>query len=242
MEKVLLILESDVMQKSLSEALTNQEVRICHAGEAAETLAQFQPDALILDLFLPETDGFVLMEACKALLPPVILLLTVLDSDYVRIKAAQLGADFVIRKPCTMDYIVRHLTDMLLIHRLPDFPDNEALAEHLLSQFHIHTKERVLKALRNAIVIGAEDPDCLLTKDIYQGVRLEYGATTDAVDQAIRRGLRNAWHNRFKHPSGWELFFPGYDACPSNGVFISTLAAYLRKKYPSRFRKGSRLS
>lgn len=239
MAKILLILESEEMQKSLSEALGNQEVRVCQAGEAADILSQFHPDALILDLFLPETDGFMLLETCKTLLPPSILLLTVLDSDYVRAKAAQLGVDFVIRKPCSVDYIIRHLTDMLLIHQFPDFSDNEALVDHLLSQFHIHAKERVLKALRNAIIMGAEDPDCLLTKDIYQRVRLEYGATTDAVDQSIRRCLRNAWHNRFKYPSTWELFFPGYDACPSNGVFIATLAAYLRKKYPSRFRKGS---
>jgi len=239
MAKILLILESDMMQKSLTEALGNQEVCVCHADEAADTLTQFHPDALILDLFLPETDGFVLLETCKTLLPPSILLLTVLDSDYVRAKATQLGVDFVIRKPCSVDYIIRHLTDMLLIHQFPDFSDNEALVDHLLSQFHIHAKERVLKALRNAIIMGAEDPDCLLTKDIYQGVRLEYGATTDAVDQSIRRCLRNAWHNRYKHPTSWEQFFPGYDTCPSNGVFIATLAAYLRKKYPSRFRKGS---
>ena len=239
MAKILLILESDMMQKSLTEALGNQEVCVCHADEAADTLTQFHPDALILDLFLPETDGFVLLETCKNLLPPSILLLTVLDSDYVRTKAARLGVDFVIRKPCSVDYIVRHLTDMLLIQQFPDSPDNETLVDHLLSQFHIHVKERVLKALRNAIIMGAEDPDCLLTKDIYGNVCVTYGASTDAVDQAIRRCLRNAWLNRFRHPTGWALFFPDYDTCPSNWVFISTLATYLRKKYPSRFRKGS---
>lgn len=239
MAKILLVLESDMMQKSLSEALTNHEICTCPADEAADVLAQFQPDALILDLFLPGIDGFILMENCKVLLPPVILMLSVLDSDYIRKKAAQSGADFVIQKPCAIDYIVRHLTDMLLIRQFPAFSDDEALVDHLLSQFHIHAKERVIKSLRNAILLGAADPNCLLTKDIYSEVRLEYGASTDAVDQAIRRCLRNAWLNRFKHTAGWDLFFPGYKTCPSNGVFISTLSAHLRKKYPSRFRKGS---
>ena len=239
MEKVLLILESETMCKALSEALINYEVYSCKVDAVSEVLAEFCPDALILDLFLPGNDGFTLMEDCNALLPPAILLLSVLNSDYVQKRAAQLGVDFIIQKPCPVDYIVRHLADILIARQFSDFPDNEALTDHLLSQFHLHTKERVLNALRKIIILGAEDPDCLLTKDMYAKVCPEYGASTDAVDQAIRRCLRNAWLNRHKHPVAWELFFPGYEACPSNGVFIAILAAFLRKKYPSRFRKGS---
>ena len=234
-----MVLESETMCNALSEALVNYEVYACKVDEAAVTLTHFWPDVLILDLFLPGTDGFTLMEDHNALLPSTILLLSVLDSDYVRKRAAQLGVDFIIRKPCSVDYIIRHLEDMLLSRRLPDFPDNESLVDHLLSQFHLHTKERVLTALRKVIILGAEDPDCLLTKAMYTKVCPEYGASTDAVDQAIRRCLRNAWQNRHKHSAAWELFFPDYDTCPSNGVFIATLAAFLRKKYPSRFRKGS---
>ena len=239
MEKILLVLESDAMCEALSDALTNYEVRACNADVVSETLAEFRPDALILDLFLPGTDGFTLMEDHHSLLPPTILLLSVLDSDYIQKRAAQLGVDFIIRKPRSVDYIVRHLADILMSRRFPDFPDNETLVEHLLSQFYLHAKERLLNALRGIIIMGVEDPECLLTKDMYEKVCPEYGASTDAVDQAIRRVLRNAWLNRHKHPAAWEQFFPDYDVCPSNGVFIATLAAFLRKKYPSRFRKGS---
>ena len=239
MEKVLLILESDAMQKALEDSFASFNIRACKADEAADVLAQFRPDVLVLDLFLPETDGFTIMESCGALLPPAILLLSVLDSDYVRKRAAQLGVDFIIQKPCTVDYIVNHLSNMLTVNGAPD---NKTLVEHLLNQFHIQAKERVLEALGHAILMHAEDPDCLLIKEIYAELCKNYGTSTDGVDQAIRRALRNAWCNRQKHPSAWEQFFPGYDSCPSNGVFIATLATYLRKKYPSRFRKGSRLS
>lgn len=239
MEKILLILESDDMQKALGDTLAQYEVCTCTADNAVDTLAHFQPNALVLDLFLPGTDGFVLLESCRQLLPPVILLLTILDTDYVRKRAPQLGVGFIIQKPCATEYIAGHLTSMLETHRLPEFPDNEALAESVLNLFHLHAKERATSVLRHAIVIRAKDPDCLLTKDIYGNVCVKYGASTDAVDQAIRRCLRNAWLNRFRHPTGWALFFPDYDTCPSNWVFISTLATYLRKKYPSRFRKGS---
>lgn len=239
MEKILLILESDAMQRALEDSLTSFNIRACKSGEAEDVLTQFQPDACVLDLFLPGTDGFTILESCEEQLPPVILLLSVLDSDYVRKRAVQLGADFIIQKPCPVDYIVNHLSHMLMTNELPDFTDNTALAKHLLGRFSIYAKERVLEALGHAVLMRAADPDCLLTKEIYAEVCQTYGTSTDGVDQAIRRALRNAWINRHKHPAIWERFFPGYDRCPSNGVFISTLAAYLRKKYPSRFRKGS---
>ena len=239
MEKVLLILESDAMQKALKDSLASFNIRACKSEEAAEVLAQFRPDALVLDLFLPGTDGFTIIESCGELLPPAILLLSVLDSEYVRKRSAQLGVDFIIQKPCPVDYIVNHVSNMLLTNGVTD---NNALVEHLLNQFPIYAKERVLEALGHAILMRTEDPDSLLTKEIYAEVCKNYGASTDGVDQAIRRALRNAWCSRNKHTEAWEQFFPGYDHCPSNGVFIATLAAYLRKKYPSRFRKGSRLS
>ena len=52
MEKVLLILESDAMQKALKDSLASFDIRACKSDEAAEVLAQFRPDALVLDLFL----------------------------------------------------------------------------------------------------------------------------------------------------------------------------------------------
>ena len=168
MAKVLLILESDVMQKLLSEVLPDYEISTYHPDEAANILKQSQQDTLVLDT-----------------------------------------------------------------------QDNAELVTNLLDAFCIQTKERVIQALGQGILLAAEDPDCLLTKDIYSKVCKKYGTTTDGVDQTIRRALRNAWCNRHKHPAAWEQFFPEYDSCPSNGVFISALAAYLRKKYPSRFRKGA---
>lgn len=239
MEKVLLILESDVTQKLLTDAIPGYEVRACNADQAAAALAQFHPDALILDLFLPGTDGFSLMEDLQSLLPPVVLLLTILDSDYVRKRAAHLGAGFVIQKPCTTEYIVKHLTDMLLTNQIPDSSDNGATVDYMLNQFSIRAKPRVLQALSRAILMRAEHPNHFLTKNIYPEICREYGASSDAVDQAIRRALRNAWDSQAGKSAFWDQVFPGCTECPSNDAFISTVALFLRKKYPSRFRKGS---
>jgi CheY-like chemotaxis protein len=239
MERILLILESDVTQELLTTALSGYEVRSCSADEASIVLNLFQPDALVLDLFLPGTDGFTLLENCQALLPPVVLPLSVLVTEYVQWKAASLGAGFVLPKPCSVDHIVNRLTDMLLFQRIPEQPDNSTVIDDFLGQFPLHGKPRLLSALCAAILMTIQDPDCLLTKDIYPVLCKAYGSSPDALDQAIRRLLRNAWKQREQYAAVWNTVFPGCTSCPSNGEFIIAAALFLRKKYPSRFRKGS---
>ena len=238
MKKVLLILESDDARRQLKEILADFQVDSCNAQEAAETLRRIRPDALVLDLFLPGADGLELLESCQSILPPVVLPLSLLITDYIQLKAAQLGAGFVIRKPCPMEYIANRLEDMLLIQEAPELADSGEMVDELLFSFHLQGKPRVLSLLRTAILMTLRDPDCLLTKEIYPVLCGEYGASQDAVDQAIRRMLRRSWAHKESN-AVWEMVFPGCRKCPSNGQFITSAALYLRKKYPSRFRKGS---
>ena len=239
MKKVLLLLESDNIRKQLIESLTTYQVFTCGPKDAAEVLVKIRPDALVLDLFLPGSDGLAVLESCQSILPPVVLPLSVLITDYIQLKTAQLGAGFVIRKPCSVEYIVSRLEDMLSIQDAPELPDSSRIVDQFLSAFQLHVKPRVQSLLRTAILMTLRDPNCLLTKEIYPALCREYGASQDAVDQAIRRMLRKAWAHKDDNSAVWEEVFPGYIKCPSNGQFISTSALYLRKKYPSRFRKGS---
>ena len=168
MEKVLLILESEDLQKRLKETLSNYQVEICSAQEAENMLTLLQPDALVLDLL-----------------------------------------------------------------------DDETIVESLLMRFQMHGKPRVLTILRTAVLMAFRDPDYMLTKDIYPVLTKEYGGNADAVDQAIRRMLRSSWNHRAENSDVWEMILRNCDRCPTNGEFITAAALYLRKKYPSRFRKGS---
>jgi len=237
MEKVLLILDSEDTRRMLQEALAGYQVLYCKPEKAEETLTQFQPDALILDLFLPGIDGLTILEQCQELLPPVVLPLTLLVTDYILLKAAQLGAGFVISKPCSIDDIRKRLGDMLQIHQSTKLSDHGDLVDELLNRFGLHTKPRVFDLLHTAVVLSLRDPDCLLTKEIYPILCKKYGTTEDAVDQAIRRVLRKAWDRRADNPEVWIELFPGYKKCPTNGDFTLTLASYLRKKHPFRFER-----
>ena len=116
--------------------------------------------------------------------------------------------------------------------------DDSAVVDSLFAQLRLRGKPKVLAILRTAVLIALQDPDYMLTKDIYPVLAKEYGSNTDAVDQAIRRMLRRSWAHREENPHIWELVFPGCTKCPTNGEFITSAALYLHKKYPSRFQKG----
>lgn len=235
MDKVLLLLESDITEELLRSALADYEVHVCCADKAAPVLAQLRPDALVLDLFLSGTDGLTILERCQQILPPVVLAISPLITDYIQNKAAQLGVGFVILKPATAGYIAARLTDMLMLKKFPELPVGGDIINNLLDRFRIRAKPRVLSALRAGILMSIRDPECLLTKEIYPTLCVAYGCTDGAVDQAIRCAIHNAWKLREKNPAVWESFFPDYTECPTNGDFISTLANFLRRNYPTRF-------
>lgn len=239
MEKVLLILESDITEKLLREALPGCEVVGCHADRAVDILAQLRPDALVLDLFLPGTDGLTILESCREVLPPVVLVISPMVTEYIQKKAVSLGVGYLIQKPCSISYIVSRLTDMLLMQRIPELSDNGSIVDDLILQFQIYGKPRTIAVLRNAILIALNNPDGLLTKDVYPALCKEYGGSQEAIDQAIRRLLRNAWKHRENNASIWNAVFPHHTKCPTNQEFIISAALFLQKKYPSRFRKGS---
>lgn len=120
----------------------------------------------------------------------------------------------------------------------PDALDDADVIDNLFAQLRLRGKPRVLAILRTAIQIALRDPDYMLTKDVYPVLAKEYGSNTDAVDQAFRRMLRRSWARREENAGIWEGVLPGCTKCPTNGEFITAVALYLHKKYPSRFRKG----
>ena len=234
MEKILLILESEDTRELLSRGLSGYEIATCEACDAYVVLSRFRPDALVLDLSLPGTNGLTLMENCREVLPPVVLPLAVHVDDFVWMKAIRLGAGFVISKPCAISYIVNCLTEMLALCRDTRLWDVGAMADCLLQKFRLHAKDRVLSAIRAGIIKTVREPDCQLMKEIYPQMCLVYDGSQGAVEKAILRALQDAWDRRHNNAEIWNTLFPGYTECPTNGDFILTLARYLRKKYESR--------
>jgi two-component system, OmpR family, alkaline phosphatase synthesis response regulator PhoP len=85
-----------------------------------------QPDLVILDLILPELDGFAVCEALKrgadtATIPVIIM--TGLTSEFTRYAGMESGADEYITKPISPEQLVPRIKQRLLSARTKEAAD-----------------------------------------------------------------------------------------------------------------------
>lgn len=102
----ILIVDDDNLNRETLEALLgNQEynlVTACNGYEALEKAAKLVPDLILLDVMMPDIDGFEVCQRLRA--DPVlgeipIILVTALDDRESRLEGIEAGADDFITKP-----------------------------------------------------------------------------------------------------------------------------------------------
>jgi len=101
------MIEDDArLAQMVREYLTQSGFTVAHAGDGASGLAQLQerqPDLVILDLMLPDTDGLDVCRRIRALPGPLakvpVLMLTAKGDPMDRIIGLELGADDYLPKP-----------------------------------------------------------------------------------------------------------------------------------------------
>lgn len=97
---ILVVDDEPALQRMVSEILS--EYRVETAGSCAEAMAAFDrcaPDAVLLDVMLPDGDGFTLLAALRRRRDVPVLFLSARDEDEARLRGLGLGADDYITKP-----------------------------------------------------------------------------------------------------------------------------------------------
>ena len=113
MHKVMLVLDSEDLATILHKELSSYcEVEICDAATAVDTINHYHPDALILDLFLPGTDGFQILQHTHYNTTSIILL-TVLISTAILGRAAELNINYIFLKPFNLSALTKRLHESL---------------------------------------------------------------------------------------------------------------------------------
>jgi CheY-like chemotaxis protein len=95
--------------------------------DALEKLATQPADLLVTDLMMPDVDGIELIRSVRASGPPItIIAMSGADeSVYLRV-ASRLGADYVLRKPFTIEDLQRVLSGIMTVEasHLPEANQN----------------------------------------------------------------------------------------------------------------------
>lgn len=117
--KILVTDDEPAIRRLLGTALTRAGYRIVEAESARESLAALQidkPDAVLLDLGLPDRDGLELVPLIKRA-GAAVLVISARDATDQKVAALDLGADDYVTKPFDTEEVLARIRTALR-HRL----------------------------------------------------------------------------------------------------------------------------
>ena len=100
--QILAVDDEPALQNMVREILEGAGYKVEAADSCAQALERFQansPDAVLLDVMLPDGDGFVLLGQLRRQRDVPVLFLSARDEDEARLRGLGLGADDYITKP-----------------------------------------------------------------------------------------------------------------------------------------------
>ncbi len=104
MSELLLIDDDQELCELLGSWLSQEgfQIRACHDGQSArKALAEAAPDAVVLDVMLPDGSGLELLKQLRTEHPDLpVLMLSARGEPLDRILGLELGADDYLAKPC----------------------------------------------------------------------------------------------------------------------------------------------
>jgi DNA-binding response OmpR family regulator len=106
--------EMNELQRELLAAHGLRAIAAYTGTEALDALQQCGPDAVLLDIMLPEMDGFetcVRLRALGSRLP--VVMVTALDSEECRRRGFEAGADAYFTKPFDPDEVISTLRRLI---------------------------------------------------------------------------------------------------------------------------------
>ncbi|WP_066779160.1 response regulator transcription factor [Sphingomonas sp. CCH5-D11] len=117
--KVLVVDDDAAIRRLLRNTLLRADYAVAEAGNAREALRLApieQPDAVLLDLGLPDRDGLGLIPLLRAQGGPVILVVSAREAVEEKVSALDLGADDFVTKPFDTEELLARLR-VALRHR-----------------------------------------------------------------------------------------------------------------------------
>ncbi|MDG3009440.1 response regulator transcription factor [Rhodococcus sp. D2-41] len=115
--RVLVVDDEPALAELVSMALRYEGWQIRTAGDGAEAISiahEFRPDAVVLDVMLPDMSGLDVLARLRSLESRVpVLLLTAMDSTEDRIAGFTAGGDDYVTKPFSLEEVVLRMHALL---------------------------------------------------------------------------------------------------------------------------------
>jgi DNA-binding response OmpR family regulator len=127
--KVLYVEDEIFLAKIVCETLQGKDfdVEMVHdGGEAVERFDSYQPDVCVLDIMLPNKDGFAIADEIREKNTEVpIIFLSARSATQDVVNGFRLGGNDYIRKPFSMEELIVRIENVLRIRQAPISPAEE---------------------------------------------------------------------------------------------------------------------
>jgi len=139
-ESILVVEDEAALQETLVYNLRKEGYAVESVGDgrtALESARRMKPDLIVLDIMLPEMDGFEVARILRKEMTTAILMLTARDDEIDRVVGLEVGADDYLTKPFSMRGLMERVTAQLRRARLlrDEISKNGAAVKHETLKF-----------------------------------------------------------------------------------------------------------
>jgi len=202
--------------------------------DGVEAILRVEPDVVLLDMILPETDGFEVMSGARlGGSRAKFIALSAIPGDEYAARAIRGGASHYMLKPISFLSLKNRIDELVGGEILPTvrLQQNRMLDERITNIFisvGIPAHIKGYQFLREAIKMAVACPEIInsITKRLYPEVAGRFDTSASKVERAIRHAIEVAW-NKGKIENINQIFgvkvYSGNEK-PTNGEFIALVA------------------
>ena len=205
-KKVLVIDDDREFGKLLDIVLSREGYQIHHAysgGEGLKQVYEVRPDLIILDIMMPDMDGFRVCSRLREMVDTPILMLTALSNEKEILRAFNVGVDDFLKKPFNNSELTARVQALLRRSRPGSLKETSHITAYVDSVLDINLLSKTVKLLGKVVELSPT----------------EYGLLAFLV----REQGRVISHNELAR----EVWGDGYG---DSKALVSLYVYYLRKK------------
>lgn len=157
--RILIVDDEPSIRRFLKASLTANGYAVFQASNGKEALQEFQacrPDAVILDLGLPDLDGLEVTRSIRECSGAPIIILSVRDNERDKVAALDAGADDYLTKPFSEDEMLARLRAVM--RRLRSAPEEPV---YLFGQLRVDLSKREVAIRGSSVSLTPTEYDVL---------------------------------------------------------------------------------
>lgn len=199
MTTVLIVDDEQDMRNLLAMMLTNSNFKVITAEDgqhAYEKLQQYTVDIILLDVMMPEEDGFTVCKTIRQTSNIPIIFLTATDSNEDKVKGLMLGGDDYIVKPFTGSEVIARMNAVLRRMNHQELPVPSSFLEHGVIQLDEVSRKVLVDGMKipltlkefELLYLFIQNPDIVYSREqlLERIWDIDYAGGTRTVDTHIK--------------------------------------------------------